>query len=103
MSSYETAYYITKAIENATAHNEIFEAIRVHWTIETNNYIRDVTLKEDNLRTKFTDIARNDATCRTGVLNILYKLKLKNIRAKIEELSDDFQKTFKFLVDAKFL
>jgi predicted transposase YbfD/YdcC len=104
VSSLETAYYITNmAIESAITNNEIFEAIRAHWTIETNNYIRDVTFKEDNLRTKFTTIARNTATCRTAVLNILYKEKLKNIRAKIEELSDDFQKVVKFLIDAKFL
>ena len=31
-----------------------YEAIRNHWSVEVTNHIRDVTLKEDKLRTKKT-------------------------------------------------
>lgn len=49
-SSEETSYYISNGkAENAL---EYFEAIRNHWSIEVNNYCRDVSLKEDKLRTK---------------------------------------------------
>lgn len=49
-SSEETAYYISNGkAENAL---EYFEAIRNHWSVEVNNHCRDVSLKEDRLRTK---------------------------------------------------
>lgn len=46
----EKAMYIS----NSPVHNaqELFAAVRNHWTVETNNYCRDVTLKEDKLRSK---------------------------------------------------
>lgn len=49
-SSEETSYYIS----NGEAKNalEYFEATRNHWSIEVNNHYRDVSLKEDCLRTK---------------------------------------------------
>lgn len=48
--SVEISYYIS----NAAAHNaqEYFTAIRNHWSVEVNNHLRDVTLQEDQFRTK---------------------------------------------------
>ncbi|MFT5617641.1 MAG: putative transposase YbfD/YdcC, partial [Arenicella sp.] len=48
--SLETSYYISNMA--AKANNQYFNAIRGHWSVETNNHIRDVTLREDLLRTK---------------------------------------------------
>ena len=31
---------------------ELFTAIREHWHVESNNYIRDMTFKEDYVKTK---------------------------------------------------
>jgi len=47
--SEETSYYLSNEGEN---YQELSEAVRNHWTVETNNHIRDVTLKEDRMRTK---------------------------------------------------
>ncbi len=47
--SVETSYYVTNEAGN---YEEIAQAIRRHWQVETNNHIRDVTLKEDEMRTK---------------------------------------------------
>lgn len=49
-SSEETSYYIS----NGKSRNalEYFEAVRNHWAIEVNNHYRDVSLKEDQFRTK---------------------------------------------------
>ncbi len=47
--SVETSYYLTNEVGN---YEELKEAIRKHWQVETNNHIRDVTLKEDRLRSK---------------------------------------------------
>ena len=78
----EVAYYISnqKIKQDDGSAQELFSAIRGHWNVETNNYIRDVTFKEDNLKTNCSTIARNMATCRTALLNLLYKLNPKNIK-----------------------
>ena len=49
-SSKEVSYYISNGdSENSIAY---FEAVRNHWSIEVNNHYRDVSLKEDQFRTK---------------------------------------------------
>lgn len=48
--SNETSFYISNA--NAKNYDDYFLAIRNHWSVEVNNHYRDVTLKEDQLRTK---------------------------------------------------
>ena len=48
--SEQVAYYISNGkSENAL---EYFEAVRNHWAIEVNNHYRDVSLDEDQFRTK---------------------------------------------------
>lgn len=49
-SSKEVSYYITNG--KPTNAIEYFKAIRNHWSIEVNNHYRDVSLREDQLRTK---------------------------------------------------
>lgn len=46
----EKAYYISNA--EPVADEQYFRAIRKHWSVETNNHVRDVTLNEDRMRTK---------------------------------------------------
>ena len=48
--SEEVAYYISNG--EAGDGEDYFAAIRGHWAVEVNNHVRDVTLKEDQLRTK---------------------------------------------------
>ncbi len=48
----ETSLYISNAPHGMA--RELFEAVRGHWSVETNNHIRDVTLSEDKFRTKKT-------------------------------------------------
>jgi predicted transposase YbfD/YdcC len=47
--SREESYYVTNEVGN---YEELSRAIRRHWRVETDNYVRDVTLKEDALITK---------------------------------------------------
>ena len=47
--SCEESYYLTNEVGN---YEELAQAIRQHWQVETNNHIRDVSLKEDELRSK---------------------------------------------------
>ncbi len=47
--SFEQSFYLTNETHK---YEEICEAVRKHWGVETNNHLRYVTLKEDALRTK---------------------------------------------------
>ncbi len=102
--SNETSYYISnQKLKQNTTDDELFHAIREHWNVETNNRIRGVTFREDDLKTKHPTIARNMATCRTGLLNLLYQLKPKNIKAQLEEFADNFQNLLHWLNQCNFL
>jgi len=83
------SYYISNGV--AEENNEYFEAVRNHWAVEVNHHIRDVTLKEDSLRTKKTEVTRMFSGLRTLVVEILRLLKPKNIRAQIELFQDDLK------------
>lgn len=47
--SQETSYYLTNEVGK---YEELSAAIRGHWRVETNNYLRDVTFSEDRMRSK---------------------------------------------------
>lgn len=101
--SKEISYYISNLKRLEERGNELFSAVRNHWKIETNNYVRDVSLKEDGLKTKYTKSTKLLACCRTLVVNFFTQEKLKNIRAKMETFVDDFSKLIEFFMKKKFL
>lgn len=48
-SSAEESYYVSNEVGN---YEELAEAVRGHWRVEVNNHLRDVSLSEDQLRSK---------------------------------------------------
>lgn len=48
-SSEQESYYVSNEVGN---YEELAAAIRHHWRVEANNHLRDVTFKEDRLRSK---------------------------------------------------
>ena len=48
-SPHRESCYVTNKTGN---YEEIAEAIGRHWQVETNNHLREVTLKEDQMRSK---------------------------------------------------
>lgn len=48
-TSVEESYYVSNDVGN---YEELAEAVRLQWQVETNNHIRDVSLKEDKMRSK---------------------------------------------------
>ena len=48
-ASEETSYYLSN---QSTNYAELCGAVRNHWAVETNNHLRDVTLREDQMRSK---------------------------------------------------
>ncbi|HRH41899.1 MAG TPA: ISAs1 family transposase [Pyrinomonadaceae bacterium] len=47
--SVEDSFYLTNEVGK---YEELAQAVRLHWTVETNNQIRDVSLQEDKMRSK---------------------------------------------------
>jgi predicted transposase YbfD/YdcC len=54
--SIETAFYLSNG--EIQKSDEYFEAIRNHWSVEVNNHVRDVSLQEDQLRTKKSQLLK---------------------------------------------
>lgn len=53
--SVEESYYLSNEVGN---YEELAEAIRKHWQVETNNHVRDVSLQEDKMRSKKRDYSK---------------------------------------------
>lgn len=101
--SREASYYVSNLKTLNESKDVLFKAVRNHWKIETNNHVRDVTFKEDNLKTKETIISKILACGRTFAINTLNKKKLINMRAQLESFADDFQMLLRWLTEMKVL
>lgn len=99
----ETAYFISNAEAVAEQSEEYFGAIRGHWSVEVNNHIRDVTFKEDQLKTKKKLITRAFAGLRTLAISILNRLRPANMVAQLEFFQDDFGALLHWLRKLNFL
>ena len=55
-TSFETSYYVSNQVPEpskaGSLAGELARAIRGHWGVESNNWIRGVTFKEDGIKTK---------------------------------------------------
>ncbi len=84
--SQETCYYVSNARPDSQAEaDELFDAIRRHWLVEVTHHYRDVTLAEDSLRTKTQAVSRLISSLRTLTVNLLKRIKPKNMAAQIDE------------------
>lgn len=97
----EISYYISNGAY--TKEEDYFTAIRKHWSVEVNNHIRDVTLKEDNLKTKKTAVSKVMSGIRTLAIKLLYMTKAKNLTAQLETFQDDFHVLLTWLRTVNFL
>ena len=102
--SEETSLYMSNNIANEKKQAEqIYLPIRHHWAIEVNNHIRDVTLKEDALQTIFKAVAQPLSVVRTLIINILKKLKVKNIAQTLDNFADNFALLIQFFKNVNIL
>ena len=67
---------------------ELFTAIREHWHVESNNYIRDMTFKEDYVKTKNKNQGQILSLLRTVVIKIIRKTNPKNFKEVIASFCD---------------
>ena len=103
IESKEVCYYISNATVKDKDDQQLFKAVRGHWSIEVCNHIRDVTFKEDHLKTKESRISQVMACCRTILINLLSKLQLDNIKAKLDAFADDLQLLLNWMTEIKLL
>lgn len=103
----DTSFYISNAViepSNITTNaRTYFKAIRNHWTCEVVNHYRDVTLKEDNLKTKFSAVSKITSAIRTLIINALMMNKPKNMVALLDHFNDDFDFLISYLRVIRFL
>ena len=101
--SSEISYYVSNqkvCLEQFDVQSELFTAIRRHWGVESENWIRDVTFNEDHVKTKCADQAHVMACLRTFVVQLFRKAKLKNFQAAVETFCDCPDKFDAFLRQA---
>ena len=76
---------------------ELANAIKKHWTVEVQNYIRDVNLGEDDIKSKYKGIQRSISSIITAILNGLQSLNHdNNLRILREDMTYDSDKAYQF-------
>ena len=67
--------------------NNFFNAIRNHWQIESNNYLRDTSFREDKIKCFENNRIKTLSVIISIVNNLLQNKKVKNIKAELEEIA----------------
>jgi predicted transposase YbfD/YdcC len=102
----ETAYYLSNEPVDPTSQASphlLAVAIQQHWGVESENWIRDVTLREDRVKTKDGRLAQVMAILRTLALQVLRRANLPNFQAALETFADCPNQLLATLRRARFL
>jgi hypothetical protein len=106
-SSIETSYYVSNAVLEAGVSKplaeELTKAIRCHWGVESNNWIRDATFNEDHIKTKAGNQAQIMALLRGLAIELIRKTAPKNFQAAIDNFGDSVTALESMLKQVKFL
>lgn len=105
-SSADVSFYLSNTSlqpDDPHPQQDLFTAIRSHWGIESDNYIRDVTFHEDQVKTKDPNQGQVLASLRTLATSLFRQAKLQNFQAAIETFSDRPDLFLSFLKQYRFL
>ena len=106
-TSYDTAYYASNAVAGASAAGslaeELAQAVRGHWGVESNNWIRDATFGEDGVKTKAGNQAQVMGLLRGLAIELIRKTMPKNFQAAIDKFVDSPDDLKSMLLQVKFL
>jgi predicted transposase YbfD/YdcC len=105
-TSADLSYYVTNQRvdkEQADQHQSLFMAVRNHWGVEADNNIRDVTFREDSIKTKNGNQGQVLASLRTFAMRLFRAAKVTNFRAALEDLCDNPRVFQTFLAQTGFL
>lgn len=87
--SQAVAYYVTNQLAaTPPVQEDLFAAIRGHWGCESDHWIRDVTLQEDQIPVKQPTQAHVLGALRTLVLGLFRRAGVSNMRALLDSLAD---------------
>lgn len=87
----ETAYYISNqglSRDPQAQARELTGAIREHWHVESDNWIRDVTLDEDHVKTNSPKQAQIMGSLRSLAMRLLRRFKVPNFQEALEDFAD---------------
>jgi predicted transposase YbfD/YdcC len=99
--SFETSYYMSNC-RHSNAQT-MAQVIRAHWGVEADNYIRDKTFKEDDVKTKYGNQAQIMGRLRSLAMSLIRKTGAKNFQAVIEKFTDSPSSLEAMLKQANFL
>jgi predicted transposase YbfD/YdcC len=102
----ETAYYISNQALSSDPHTQAMEltgAIRQHWHVESDNWIRDVTLDEDHVKTTSANQAQNMGCLRSLAMRLLRRFNVNNFQEALEDFADCPSRFEALLRRVKFL
>jgi predicted transposase YbfD/YdcC len=102
----ETAYYISNQALSTDPQAQALEltgAIRQHWHVESDNWIRDVTLDEDHIKTTSANQAQNMGCLRSLAMRLLRRFNVKNFQEALEDFADCPSRFEALLRRVKFL
>lgn len=104
--SAEVSFYcanVTVDPADKAAQQELFQAIRGHWGVEVNNYLRDVSFQEDKVKTKHGNQAQVLASLRTLAIQLFRNAGFVNFKAALETFADCPDQFETFLIQYGFL
>src|SRR5207245_3304522 len=90
-TTWETAYSISNQALSTDAQAQAMAltgAIRQHWHVESDNWIRDVTLNEDHITTTSANQAQITGCLRSLALRLLRRFNVKNFQEALEDFAD---------------
>lgn len=106
-TTFETSYYISNQMIHATQPEltvkELAQAVRNHWGVESDNWIRDVTFNEDKIKTKSGNQAQIMGRLRGISMALIRKTSPKNFQATIEKFMDSLTHLESLFMQVKFL
>lgn len=85
--SKETSYYLSNATTEQIPAKELFTAIRQHWSIEADNWVRDCTFREDRIRCKEPARSKTLASIISVAGNLLRQQKKGFLKAMQEDIA----------------
>lgn len=68
--------------------SELTRAIRQHWHVESDNWIRDVTLNEDHIKTTSPNQAQIMGSLRSLAMRFLRRFNVTNFQEALEDFAD---------------
>ena len=102
----ETVYYISNHDLTSNPHQsaqELTGAIRQHWHVESDNWIRDVTFAEDHVKTISSTQGHVMSCLRSLAIRLLRRCNVRNFQEALEDFTDRPSKFEALLRQVKFL